>query len=397
MLLESLAIGGAALAAYHHVGYPWLMGRLARRAFEQAPMVPTRGYRDDVRDRDLPSVTVVVPAYNESAVIADKVRNLAALDYPADRLRVLICCDGCEDDTASLAALAHAEPECEHLRMTVVNCFENRGKVAMLNEQIAWIDTDLVALTDASALVSADALLIAATHFGDGDVGVVTGGYRLLNSSGAGESTYWRYQSSIKASEATLAGPIGAHGAFYMFRRSLFRPLRPDTINDDFILPMTIVADGYRAAHDERILALEVEQADAGLDWRRRKRIGAGNMQQLVRLSSLLMPSRGWLAFAFASGKALRAVMPFVLVTSLVLATILAPSSPGFALLAVGQWLGYALATLPFALPGITWPRVILMVHYAAAGHLAGLIGSARFLMGRERGRWTRATVTKES
>lgn len=108
-------------------------------------------------------------------------------------------------------------------------------------------------------------------------------------------------------------------------RRRLAAPLPPDTINDDFVLPMEIVARGYRALYRPDAMATELECADAATDRRRRRRIGAGNLQQAIRLRRLLHPRYGWTAFVFASGKVLRPGMPFAMLAALCGSAVLAP------------------------------------------------------------------------
>lgn len=182
MLLDLITSTAIGLVAYHHAGYPLLLRAVARTAPDR-PDVPARGYRSGSGDRALPSVTVLIPAYNEAAVIAQKVMNVLSLDYPADRLRLRIICDGCSDGTNEAAIAATGFDDDALARITVVNCMENRGKVAVLNEQIPRCDTDLVALTDASSIVAVDALLKAVPYFADTDVAVVSGSYRLLEAT----------------------------------------------------------------------------------------------------------------------------------------------------------------------------------------------------------------------
>jgi cellulose synthase/poly-beta-1,6-N-acetylglucosamine synthase-like glycosyltransferase len=392
-----VTILSAVLIVYHHVVFPWILNRIAGRRSSGHQAVPSRGYERHKNDGTLPSVTVLIPAHNEAEVIADKVRNLAMLDYPADRLWVVIACDGCTDGTADAARQAHGEIEVAHLNLDVVEFPANRGKVAVLNDVLPRVPSDLVALSDASALLSVDALLVAAGHFSDPNVGVVAGTYHIPDHGSEGEAAYWRYQRAVKRGEAALGAPLGVHGAFYMVRKNLTRPLAPDSINDDFILPMTIVADGFRAVSDPEIIALELEKATLAQDFRRRRRIAAGNMQQLVRLRRLLHPRYRGIAFAFASGKALRAVMPFLMLSCLAGSAALGPLSPAFAALYAAQALAYGLAGWCQAMAPRRVPRGIQKIHYLVSGHLAGLIGGTRYILGLERGGWRRAFPNMEN
>lgn len=395
-VLSLLTTAAIALVVYHHALYPVLLGWLARRRRVAPVPVPARRHRALDGDAALPSVAILVPAFNEAAVIAEKIRNLAALDYPPGRLEVIVACDGCTDDTAARARAAAMEIWCRHLRVGIRELTPNRGKLAALNAIVPALDAELVALSDASALISVDALLIAARHFAEARVGAVCATYRLLEPGSAGEADYWRYQTRLKESEAALGAPLGAHGAFYVLRARLFRPLPPDTINDDFILPMRVVLEGYACRYEPRMVAVELERATLAQDHRRRRRIAAGNVQQALRLPGLLHPRHGGVAFAFASGKALRAAMPFLLASSLAGSLALAPRSTAFALAAAAQMLGWALALLRHALPGRRWPKPIDRLHYVASGHLAGLVGATRYLLGREGRGWPGASHGRE-
>ena len=187
-----------------------------------------------------------------------------------------------------------------------------------------------------------------------------------------------------------MGSTLGAHGALYLFRRSLFHPLEADTINDDFILPMKIVAQGYRAEYEPRIAALELEQADSSMDQQRRRRIAAGNIQQLLRLKQLLLPQHGGVAFAFVSGKALRVLMPFLMLICLIGSLLLAPDHWLFFIMAGGQLLAYLLAAWPLCFPKLNCHRYLRTLSYLVSGHAAGLIGTLRYLLRLDKGRWKR-------
>jgi len=393
-LLITLTLGSALLVVYHHVGYPLILRLLHRRLQREPISAAPRRYTMVAADAQLPRIAIVIPAYNEARWIAEKIRNLAALDYPSERLHIVIACDGCKDDTANIARRTSKEAICEHLHIEVREFTRNRGKVALINEVVGSLDSELVALSDVSALISVDALLLAAESFKDPRVGVLNSHYRLFTPGSPGEAAYWDYQSRIKSSEASLGATLGAHGAFYLFRRALFQPLPEDTINDDFVLPMEIVARGFRAEQDSRITALELESSDEQMDQARRRRISAGNMQQLLRLKRLLRPSYRGVAFAFASGKGLRVLMPLLMVVSLLGSLWLAPGYPLFAGLAALQLLAYALAALQLIFKPRNAPRPLRALGYLVSGHFAGLVGAVRYLLGLEQGRWQRINAT---
>ncbi|NTS76161.1 glycosyltransferase family 2 protein [Catenovulum sp. SM1970] len=382
------------LIVYHHIGYPMLLKWLAKREKAHTPDYHyQRHYQAEQTDAELPSITLILPAYNEQGYIADKIRNLACLDYPSDKLTVFIGCDGCSDDTVKVALAACQESLTADLNIQVFDFKENRGKVAVLNDLIGKTSSDLVALSDISALLSIDALLLVASHFEQEDVGVVTGLYKMFTPSSQGEGDYWNYQSQVKQNEANLGATIGVHGAFYAFRRDLFTPLAADTINDDFILPMSIVKQGYRAAYETQITALELEQVAMEQDHHRRRRIAAGNIQQLWRLKELLNPKYKGIAFNFFSGKALRTIMPFILVIAFAGSLWLSASSWFFILAAGVQVAGYMLAVIALLLPKKYCPAKLATLAYIVSGYSASLWGCLRYLVGLEKGRWHRVSL----
>jgi cellulose synthase/poly-beta-1,6-N-acetylglucosamine synthase-like glycosyltransferase len=377
-----------AVIVYHHAIYPILLSCLARR-HPPSPIPPVE------HDEKLPPVTLIIPCHNEAQVIGTKIRNVANLDYPAELLSVVIALDGCTDETRALAEAAIAQlPQKPHFAL--VEYAQNIGKIAVLNEQIAKARSDIIALSDASALISSDALLKAAAHFARAEMSVVCATYELSPGADPGEQAYWRYQRKVKLAEAHIAAPMGAHGALYFFRRALWEPLAADTINDDFILPMRMVLRGYRAVYDQNIVATELEKSAPGHDFRRRIRIGAGNMQQLLRLPELCNPRHGRLALIFLSGKALRAMMPFILAATFLLSAVLAAGTGGiYAWLFVGK-----LTLVCAAMIGVVSNRATelpLFSHsrYALVGHLANGWGALQVLRGRHRGLWKLSTERK--
>ena len=401
----SLTLLSGFLVLYHHVGYPLILKLIAKKLNkkqnnqqnnqQQNELQQSRQYTESEQDEQLASIAIVIPAYNEAQWITEKIRNLAALDYPSGHLQVIIGCDGCTDQTFALAKDAVKEPECAHLDIQIIEFKENRGKVAVLNDLLKQIDCDLVALSDTSALISLDAMLIAAERFKDPQIGVLNGHYQLITPGSEGEQAYWDYQCKIKMSEATLGSTLGSHGAFYMFRYALFEPLAEDTINDDFILPMKIVAAGYRADYENAINALELETANNSQDQQRRRRIAAGNFQQLLRLKTLLLPRYKGVAFAFISGKALRVLMPFLMITALLGCLLLAPNNLFFMALAIFQILAYVLAAWQLYFPSKHANRISKLLAYLVSGHIAGLVGTLRYLLHLDKGTWTKINSQK--
>src|SRR5271165_6321703 len=194
MLVRTIFYFSAAIGVYHHAVYPLLLRGLAARKYEDREAKPARG--------GLPSIAVIVPAYNEGAFIAQKIENLAALRYPAGKCSIVIACDGCTDRTVEIAKEAALRYRRAQISIAVLE--ENLGKIAILNEHISSCEADIVALSDASALLPEDALEKVAARFLDDTIGTVCGTYALPPHAAAGERLYWAYQCKIKAAEAAL-------------------------------------------------------------------------------------------------------------------------------------------------------------------------------------------------
>jgi cellulose synthase/poly-beta-1,6-N-acetylglucosamine synthase-like glycosyltransferase len=388
-MLPELLVGTAAAAfGYHHFAYPTLLklcaNRVRRTAAQARAAAPAPAGSP-------PSVTIIVPAHNEQAVIEAKIANIAALDYPHDLLRVVIACDGCTDNTVALARRAVAALDCA-ARVEIVEFRVNIGKVAILNDRIAAVASDIVALSDTSAMLEPDAVSRAIAHFAAVEVGVVCPTYRLLSAGSEGERAYWDYQTRIKADEALVGAPMGAHGAFYLFRRNLWTALPADTINDDFILPMNIIARGNRAVYDATIVATELETTHPDQEFRRRVRIGAGNLQQVLRLPALANPLHPGRAFVFLSGKGIRPLIPFLAIAAgVAAASRAAEGDVVFQTLLTAGLLVLAAAAYAVRHRQSRLPRIAIWLGYLVEGYAASLIGASRYIAGLEGKPWTRA------
>jgi cellulose synthase/poly-beta-1,6-N-acetylglucosamine synthase-like glycosyltransferase len=381
----------ALLVLYHHAFYPLLLSRLAARCRQvELPDIPQRGWTSQAHDQVLPSIEIIMPAYNESACIADKLRNLAQLDYPTDLWRVVIVLDGCNDATRAQADRTLLEPECAGLPVIIRDFQDNGGKVMRINQAIEAAQSSLVLLSDVSALLPVDCLLALAAHFNDPRVGAVSLGYRLLSPGSEGEQAYWDYQRKIKMQESRLGCVQGAHGSGWALRRALFQPLPADTINDDFIMPMQIAAQGYRVVYESRLSALELECMSVVGEQQRRRRIAAGNTQQIARLLRLLSPQQGAKAFMFLSGKCLRVFMPYCLLGMLLANGLFLGLGSWAVALFLAQLLGYGAFIAMNLLQHIPRLRLLRVINYLLLGHWANLNGSVRYLTGRQRGVWQR-------
>src|SRR5262245_48292057 len=192
-----------------------------------------------------PRVSLVFAAHNEAAVIEQKVRNCARLDYPAGSLEILVGCDGCTDATAALARAA-ALPN-----LAVYEFPERCGKPGVLNKLLPRTRGEIVVFCDANTELEPDAIRGLVRHFERPEIGCVCGELRLRSRGKAnGEHLYWRFETLLKFLESRLNMLVGANGALFAIRRALYQPVPADGVVDDFLIAMNVRAAGYRVVYD---------------------------------------------------------------------------------------------------------------------------------------------------
>ena len=380
---------GLGVPAYAYLGYPVLLFVMAALV-QMARDVYYLLYRSERRTRGegLPSVTVLMAAHDEADVIERTLQNLAELDYPREKLEILVGSDGSTDGTAALVR------GWSERGVRVLDFSERRGKMSVISDCAAEARGDILVLTDANTLIRPDAVRNLVRHFGDPSVGAVCGELRLVSADGkpAEEGLYWRYEVTLKILENRLNAVLGANGAIYALRRPLFPSLPRDLITDDFVIPMTVRAAGYRVVYDPEAVAMEEAPGSVSSEFRRRVRIGAGNWQALARCASLLLPWRGFVSYAFWSHKVLRWATPFLLIAALAANVMLLGSTAGQVVLAL-QAAFYAAAALGFLLPRLhVRAGPLRLPAYFVAINAALAAGLLRGLLHRQRAAWNRTS-----
>jgi cellulose synthase/poly-beta-1,6-N-acetylglucosamine synthase-like glycosyltransferase len=321
----------AGIALYVYVGYPLLLTPL-RLVFSQP-----------VNKRPIePFVSLLIPAYNEAHVIAAKIQNVLTLDYPPELLEIVVASDGSTDKTAEIANEVAAGT-----RIKVNTYSINRGKLAVLNESVPQLQGSVIAFSDASSMLSPDAIRHLVANFADPRVGAVSGIYKVLKKEeatlGTQEGLYWRYETFLKQQEAALGVVLGAHGSLYAIRKELY-PFPPaSTINDDFVIPVRILQMGYRVAYEPSAVAYEEAHEMAGFT--RRARIMTGNFEQLRELKALVQPPKIFPLFVFMSHKVGRLIVPLCLLT-LAVSNLFLLRVPLYFWMGVSQAMFYLLAIL---------------------------------------------------
>jgi glycosyltransferase involved in cell wall biosynthesis len=340
----------AGFVVYVYLGYAlilWCLQALAPFSRRNQPLQPT--------------VSLLVAAYNEAAVIEGKIRNSLALDYPPDKLEIVIASDGSSDATAEIVRSFLKDAGRGQVRL--LDFKNNRGKMAALNEAIPQLCGEIVAFSDASSMLAPDSIRILVQHFADPRIGAASGVYRLLKKDqanlGAQEDIYWRYETFLKLQEAKLGAFTGAHGSLYAIRRELYPFPSAATINDDFTIPMRILQRNYRVAYEPAAVAHEEAHEMEGFS--RRVRIATGNVEQLRELKGLVWPPRPFVLFCLLSHKTGRLLVPVAMLVALAANIVLRGKAP-YGWLLLGQALFYGLAALGAAVN--LKPRILRLPYY---------------------------------
>lgn len=382
---------------YTYLGYPLLVMLLARTRPRPQSYPPAT-----------PAITLLIAAYNEQAVIARKLENSLALDYPRHRLQILVAADGSDDRTPEIVH-QYAERGVE-----LVYQPQRRGKMAAINRAIGAARGEIVVFSDANNLYEPSALRHLAAPFADPQVGAVSGAKIILDGDGAlgeSEGLYWKYESYIKEQETRLGSCTGVAGEILAVRRSLFQPPPEEIINDDFYLALQTIRQGYRVVYAPQARSFERVSPSAEDEITRRARINAGRYQALLR-SSRLLPRRSPLVWwQVISHKFLRPLVPFAMLAALFasLFALLRPPRPGrsaFLRLAPPyNWVFFSLQALFYGLAiagsrlersGGKAGKLLYLPAFLLNSNLAALLGFHRFLTRQGTPQWKRVRRPEE-
>ena len=355
------------------------------------------GWKREVRvpDCPLPSVSFVIPAFDEAGVIGEKIRNTLSQDYPPELLQVIVVTDGSTDGTPEAAA--------SFREVTHLHAPERRGKAhAMDRGAAASPASDVLVFSDANTLLRPSSIRRLVAPFSDPTVGAVCGEKRVLEDGAddlSGERVYWGYESLVKRLDASLYTVVGAVGELMAVRSGLWRPIPEDTVLDDLHVSLGVCLDGSRIDYAPEALATEAPSRSLSEEWERKVRISAGSCQALGRFASLLNPFRyGVLSIQFFFRKVMRWVFcPPALILALPAALFAyrTVSDPGwlllsgllawslFSLMALGGWL--LRRRSPGRLPILHLPFYFFFMHAAA------LWGIVRYIRGGQSVNWRKA------
>jgi cellulose synthase/poly-beta-1,6-N-acetylglucosamine synthase-like glycosyltransferase len=382
-LLKAAFWGALLLVVYSYALYPALLWLVVKLRGPRAGVASSESGGSNAMAVD---VACIVSAFNEQRHVVARVENFLAQRHEGGHLRVYVGSDGSSDDTAELIKGLASE-------QVVAMPFEkNRGKASVLNDLVAAAREPILVLSDANTLFEPNAVARMLAHFKDPSVGAVCGELRLLDARGNNQdSAYWRYEQFLKRKEAELGGLLGANGAIYAIRRSLYQPLAADTIVDDFCIAMDVVVQGYKLVYEPQAVALEDTPDTMTDEYRRRVRIGIGNFQAFFRRPAYLLKTNWATRFTYLSHKVLRWFTPHLLLVALIASTLLGLAHPGYAMLAALQWATYGVTWLQHV-SGAAWrlPKPLGLLLFFLTLNLAFAVAFWRYATGRYSGSWRR-------
>jgi poly-beta-1,6-N-acetyl-D-glucosamine synthase len=376
---------GLFLIFYTYIGYGFLIYILSK-------LKGQRGRINDLPDKDLPEVTVLIAAYNEEQCVEDKITNTLNLDYPKDKLSVFVVTDGSTDNTPDIVKKFHA--------VKLFHDFQRKGKIHAVNRVMPYVASPIVVFSDANTVVNNVALRNIVRHYEDPQVGGVAGEKRIYkndkdNASASGEGFYWKYESFLKEKDAAVNSIVGAAGELFSIRTALYEEPPENMIIEDFYLSMRICAKGYRFMYEPQAYALETASTSVKEEWKRKVRICAGAFQAMWKLRDLLNPFRyGILSFQYISHRVLRwTLAPWALPIVLIANVWLAFTERGFYTAALAAQLffyfvallGYHYRERRISIKGFFVP------YYFMVMNLSVYAGLHRYIKGKQSVLWEKA------
>ena len=368
-------LSGAALF-YVYVGYPLLVYLVSR-------LFPKKIERGAIE----PQVTILITAYNEEKAIRQKLENTLQIDYPPDKLEILVASDGSTDKTDAIVGEYAARG---------VRLFRQEGRVGKTvtqNNAVVEAQGEIILFSDATTDYRADVLREILPNFADASVGCVAGKLVYVDSSasnvGKGAKSYWSYETFLKQAESDACSLIGASGCLYALRKSAYRPMYAEACSD-FLICTVIYEQGLRSVYEPRAVCTEDTNRHTDKEMRMRVRVISQTFTDLWRNRRMLNPLRsGFYAVELLSHKLMRYAVPLFLILILVSNAVLMPRSLFFEILFLAQIAFYSLAFIGWAFEKMgARIGVFAIPHYFVLANTASVFGFYKFLRGERYASW---------
>ncbi len=260
----------------------------------------------------LPSVSFIVAAYNEEKVIREKIENDLLLDYPKDKIELIIVSDGSNDKTAEIAN-SYA-----HKGVVSLHKPERAGKTAALNRAIAQAKNEILVFSDANSMFQKDAIKKLVAHFADESIGGVCGQKTVLTNkerkASLGDNLYWKYESRLKQAESHLGSIPTADGEIFAMRKALYKEVDAKIINDDQVITLNILKQGKRVIYEKNAISYEEASISLKDDFNVKARMVYGGIQIMSLFKEELNPFKSWFGLQFFFHKTLRYFMWLLLI-----------------------------------------------------------------------------------
>lgn len=365
-----------AALVYVYLGYPllvYLVSRLRPKRIASAEFEPP--------------VSVIITAYNEEQAINGKLENTLKIDYPAEKLEIIVASD-CSNDRTDDLVERFAERGVKLYRQ-----MERRGKTSAQNMAVEKAEGEIILFSDATTMYQPDVLRAMLPNFADESVGCVAGKLIYVDpaksSVGKGAKSYWNYETFLKENESRACSLIGASGCLYSVRRSAYREMYPEACSD-FLIATIVYRQGLRTIYEPRAVCTEETNQFSGKEMQMRIRVISQTFTDLWRNRDMFSPFKsGFYAVELLSHKVLRYAVPLLLIMLLLASLTLAFSSPFFAAVFFLQITFYALASAGWLLErNGTKLKFLAIPLYFVLANAASLIGFYKFLRGERYARW---------
>lgn len=363
---------------YTYIGYPfvlWVWAGLRNKKINKKYIEP--------------SVSIIIAAFNEEKFIDRKLNNCLELDYPKDKLEIIVVSDGSDDKTHEILR------EFQNQGVQFFSYPERRGKPTALNLGVSKSKGEILLFTDARQILDTNAIKELVANFNDPVVGSASGELVLIsegkNMTSEGMGIYWKVEKWMRDKESQIHSMLGATGAIYALRKSLYTPIPSETILDDMLIPLKGVLKGYRAVFDRDSKAFDAATIDLKEESKRKVRTLNGNFQLLKLEPRLLNPFSNPVFFQFISHKIFRLFVVFATVLSFFSNLFL--SETFYRITLIGQFLFYLCAIFAKWAPENNLGYVMIVAKIIVEMNFAALRGLYRFIFKSQSSVWEKAKI----
>jgi cellulose synthase/poly-beta-1,6-N-acetylglucosamine synthase-like glycosyltransferase len=376
---------------YTYAGYPVLAALVARLKPR-----PVKRTEDGAWE---PTVTMIIAAYNEERDLPAKLENTLSLDYPADKLDIIVASDCSTDDTDEIVR-AFAAREDNPYRVRLHRQPENWGKTAAQNAGVALAEGEILLFSDATTLYRPDVVRKMVRNFADPEVGCVAGRLEYVDPSqssvGNGAQSYWAYETFLKTCESKIGSLIGVSGCLYAVRRSAYRML-PNEACSDFVIATIMVEQGLRTIFEPEAVCTEETNQRSDRELKMRVRIVTQTFTDLWRHRAMFNPLRsGFYAVQLASHKVLRYFAPCLLLILWPSSGFLAEQSLFYKLAFWGQNAFYLMAAAGWLQQRTAQGdkkrgfvgKLLALPFYFVLANYATILAAGQWLRGERFARW---------